>query len=206
MRNTEIELKYKLNEKQKAYVLEDIVESFNGTIIKEKHMKAVYMDTMDNDLAKKKIAFRIREEDKSAFATIKTQGISDNGFSQRKEWNADITNSPKKASITDMLANTEADEDIKEYLGSKVLEEKITTQFLRKITFIRYDRSLFEIALDEGMIITNRGQEIICELEVELLEGSEDCLKKFGQVLADKYHLEPEPMSKYARGIRLLNK
>lgn len=206
MRNTEIELKYKLNEKQKAYVLEDIVESFNGTIIKEKHMKAVYMDTMDNDLAKKKIAFRIREEDKSVFATIKTQGISDNGFSQRKEWNADITNSPKKASITDMLANTEADEDIKEYLGSKVLEEKITTQFLRKITLIRYDRSLFEIALDEGMIITNRGQEIICELEVELLEGSEDCLKKFGQVLADKYHLEPEPMSKYARGIRLLNK
>ncbi|NLK73278.1 MAG: CYTH domain-containing protein [Clostridiales bacterium] len=206
MRYTEIELKYKLNEKQKANVLEDIVESFNGTIIKEKHMKAVYMDTMDNDLAKKKIAFRIREEDKSVFATIKTQGISDNGFSQRKEWNADITNLPKKASVTDMLANTEADEDIKEYLGSKVLEEKITTQFLRKITLIKYDQSLFEIALDEGMIITKKGQEAICELEVELLEGSEDCLKKFGLVLADKYHLEPEPMSKYARGIRLLNK
>ena len=53
-RYTEIELKYKLNEKQKANVPEDIVESFHGTIIKEKHMKAVYMDTMDNDLAKRK--------------------------------------------------------------------------------------------------------------------------------------------------------
>lgn len=204
MNNTEIELKYKLDKKQKAYILADIIKKFKGSYMREKTMRAVYMDTLDNDLINRKIAFRIREEDENVFATIKTQGVSHDGLSHRKEWNVDISNIPIGTSIIDAFSHTEIKDEIKSIVGRKVLLEKIITCFIRKTSEIKIDGSILEIAFDEGEIITKEGQEDICELEVELIEGSEDCLINFGQMLVNKYQLEPEPASKYARGIRLL--
>jgi len=65
---------------------------------------------------------------------------------------------------------------------------------------------LFELSLDDGWIITPYGQERILEVELELFSGETEELEKLGTSICEKYGLEKEEISKYARGLELINK
>ena len=56
------------------------------------------------------------------------------------------------------------------------------------------------------MILTNYGKEPIFEVELELFSGETEELVELGEQLQEKYGLEVQELSKYARGIELIKK
>jgi inorganic triphosphatase YgiF len=62
------------------------------------------------------------------------------------------------------------------------------------------------VSLDTGEIIAGNERAPIQELEIELFSGSEDELIRIGGKVAEAYDLEPEPLSKFARGRALAEK
>ena len=68
---------------------------------------------------------------------------------------------------------------------------------------IRFQDSLLELALDQGVLIGGSSKLPLCEIEVELKEGNQaDCLA-FAEALARRYRLTPEPIGKFGRAIAL---
>ena len=61
-----------------------------------------------------------------------------------------------------------------------------------------------ELALDEGVLLGGGKELPLCEIEVELKEGSEDAAAAFAIALAQEYGLRPETRSKIARALALV--
>ncbi len=203
MENKEIELKYKIDYEKADGLSVEIMDFLSLPSLTEKKMKAIYYDTLENDLLKNHIAFRIRKEGQETYATIKSKGTYDKGTFSRQEWNQNISHQ-KNFEIKDVLLNMECGENLKDIIKDKCLISRMTSDFTRRKTKIALSDSLIELAIDKGEIITVNGKENLCELELELLHGSQACLEAFGSALAQRFNLKPEPVSKYARGLRLL--
>ena len=62
-----------------------------------------------------------------------------------------------------------------------------------------------EVSIDQGDIITANGSCPICEMEIELYSGNEEDLVKLGKQIQKSYNLKEENISKYARGLALLD-
>ena len=58
----------------------------------------------------------------------------------------------------------------------------------------------------QGVYLTNYGKEPIFEVELELFSGETEELVELGEQLQEKYGLEVQELSKYARGIELIKK
>ena len=75
---------------------------------------------------------------------------------------------------------------------------------LRKSMRVDTGNSLMEVSIDLGQILTENGNEPISEVEIELFQGDEQNLLETGLWLSEKYGLESEERSKFARGLALL--
>jgi inorganic triphosphatase YgiF len=89
-------------------------------------------------------------------------------------------------------------------VAGKSLHSLLETRFLRSRMRLDTGKTICEVALDEGEIVTDFGNLPICEMEIELFSGSKDDVRKIGETLAEKYGLTAENRSKYARGLKLL--
>lgn len=203
MKNKEIELKYQVDYKKSDILLNEIMAYLQIPNLTEERMKAIYYDTLENDLLRNQVAFRIRKEGHDVYATIKAKGTYQNGIYSRPEWNRKISHH-ENLEIKEVFLKMECGQDFKHIMKDKVLVSRITTDFTRRKAALKLKDCLIELAFDKGEIITPNGKEDICELEVELLEGSSSCLEAFGETVAHRFDLKPEPMSKYARGLKLL--
>ena len=59
------------------------------------------------------------------------------------------------------------------------------------------------LALDKGVLMGGGKEVPLCEVEVELKEGSDAAALAFAKVLAEEFGLTPEPLSKIARAQEL---
>ncbi|MCL2492798.1 MAG: CYTH domain-containing protein [Clostridiales bacterium] len=208
----EIELKYKLNSAE----LCDII--LNDTWVKRHaeaggietlRMKSAYFDTDDHALTQNNIAFRIRSEGDHILGTLKW-GDDDadiRGLYIRREINVPVSDetcffSPDPAIFTESAEGR----DLLEVLDGKPLHNMFDIVFTRRRLRLDYEQSIMELSLDEGAIIAGEQTAPIFEMEVELFSGTKEDLLDFGKKLSEKYHLEPELQSKFARGIKLLAK
>jgi inorganic triphosphatase YgiF len=166
-------------------------------------MKAMYFDTEDFLLSKNQIAFRIRKEGERVMGTLKWRdkdvGIS--GLYMREEINVPVKDeacflSPNPA----IFKESREGQDLIEILGDQKLVCIFETNFNRRKFRIDSGGMICEVSLDEGEIIADKGTAPISELELELFSGSQDELMKLGEKIVLKYGIEPEPLSKYARG------
>ena len=83
------------------------------------------------------------------------------------------------------------------------VEEVCGARFTRHAAALEIEGAVVEIALDRG-ILSGGGKEIpLCEIEVELKEGSDAAAVAFANTLAAKYGLQAEPRSKYRRALTL---
>ncbi len=203
MNKTEVELKYHIECKKAEAILYEVTRYLSISNMEEEKLKAVYYDTLDNTLLQNRIAFRIRKEGEKTSATVKAQGTYKNGIFSRKEWNLDVSDK-KEADAKDLLLRMQLDIDLEEIVKDKLLIPKVTTEFVRKRKEIEIKGCLVELSFDKGEIITERGRDRFCEMELELLKGNQSYLEAFGKDLSLKFNLKPQPVSKYARGLRLL--
>jgi inorganic triphosphatase YgiF len=169
-------------------------------------MKAAYFDTEGSALAKKDIAFRVRMEGTRVVASLKWNGGSDNGLHTREEINVPVADEacfimPDPA----IFKESEAGRAMIEILDNKPLHNVLENRFLRSKMKIDTGTCICEVAIDIGEIVTDFGNEPICELEIELFTGSEESIREIGHSLSEKYGLIPQNQSKYARGLKILN-
>ena len=169
------------------------------------YMKASYFDTDDYILSKNDIAFRVRMEGSRIVASLKCNGACVDGLHTREEINVPV-NDEACFIMPDPEIFKESDigRDMIALVQGKALHSLLETRFLRSRMRIDTGKSICEVALDEGEIVTDFGNLPICEMEIELFSGDQEDVLRIGKTLAEKYQLTAEDRSKYARGLKLL--
>ena len=200
----EIELKYKIDNDDNIinYLFEDYQAIGRETI----YMEARYYDTKNFDFMKRKVSLRQRKENNHLVANIKSKGTYEKGLFVRHEWEKEIMNS-EEIDFETWFKNTEAEKLLSGVINKEnELRVVIETIFVReKITFY-YKDSLLEAALDKGYIVGDGRKSDISEIEIELLKGKKEDIVDFGENIIEKiYGLQHEDLSKYARGLKLIN-
>jgi inorganic triphosphatase YgiF len=164
-------------------------------------MEAVYYDTPALALRKAKLAFRVRKEGAAWVATVKGGGSSVGGLHRRQEWNVRIGGC--KANI-EVFAGSSIGTKLRELVGREELQAVLITRFERQSLLVRTQAGdEIEVAADKGMIIAGEKKESILEVELELKAGRVEALDELGARLRREFPLEPEPASKYYRGLLL---
>jgi len=205
----EQETKYLIEKKGIAdQIWAEAIIGFYGDISNPEtvEMDAAYLDSEDKILNKNHISLRARKEGSSCFATIKWgSGSIIGGLHEHQEVNIPVN-------YDDFLNNQNLDiftesidgKKMTELLEGKKLEVMFKTQFSRRRVKIKTGKSLVELALDEGYIISGSKKEPISEMEIELYMGNLSDVLKLSESIARRYRLVPGDKSKYARAMALL--
>ena len=166
---------------------------------------SVYFDTPDRRLASKHAALRIRRIGEAAGAQwIQTLKTDDNpgALSHRGEWETAVAGPrPQLAGL--------AEWPLQQVLGEEPVRllPVFRTRFERTVRSVRYRGALIELGLDEGQIIAGRRSEPVCEIELELREGSPSSAFDLALELIGRDRralaLLPSIESKASRGYRL---
>jgi len=200
----EIEIKLSIAQENIAGLLECAFfkQLTQKPVIKE--LTNIYFDTDDWQLQKQKIALRIRCSDGQYIQTLKTSGTSEQGLSNRQEWEWDLND--------DRLDFSLLPADVWPNISAAELAGQFTTNFNRQIWYVEHqgvDGALatIEMALDQGRI-SAQGREqsfVISELELELKSGDTSALVEVARILQHQCtDLTPSDVSKAARGFELL--
>ena len=167
-------------------------------------MRAIYFDTEDHALQKKRMAFRVRYEDGRPVATLKWGGGAEDGLHQRGELNVTVSADFAQNPDVGIFQGSEIYDEICEAAGNRTLVPVMEMDFLRKQIHVDTGKSISVVSYDEGVIRTVGGNALISELEIELYSGSQDDMIALGRELAVKYNLKPGNKSKYQRGLELM--
>ncbi|MBE6033120.1 CYTH domain-containing protein [Aminipila sp.] len=204
----EIEMKYGIEDKETAASIwdDEYLLSIEESDTREKIlMKAAYFDTEDFILSKNDIALRVRKEGARTVATLKWKGKNEGGLHIREEINVPVDDE-NYFLLPDpqIFKESEIGQEVIALLGFKKLHSIMETNFVRNRFRIDNGSGIMEVSLDDGEIVTPKGTAPICELEVELFSGEQEALEDVTKTIAEKYGLEPETKSKYARGLAIL--
>jgi len=204
----EIEMKYGIGDKEIAQKIweDDYLLGMEEKDSREKvYMKASYFDTDDYILSGNDIAFRVRMEGSRIVASLKWNGASEKGLHTREEINVPVNDEACFIMPDpDIFKESDIGRDMIALVAGKPLHSMLETRFLRSRMRIDTGKSICEIAIDEGEIVTDYGTLPICELEIELFSGDQEEVRQIGDTLAQKYGLSEEDRSKYARGLKML--
>ncbi|HWQ77457.1 MAG TPA: CYTH domain-containing protein [Anaerovoracaceae bacterium] len=204
----EIEMKYVIKDKDTARSIweDEYLLSMEEKDSREKvYMKAAYFDTDDYVLSRNDIAFRVRMEGSRIVASLKWNGASVKGLHTREEINVPIKDEACFiAPDPEIFKESDTGREMMDLVRGRTLHSLMETRFLRSRVRIDTGKSICEVAVDEGEIVTDFGTLPICELEIELFSGDKEDIRRIGETLAEKYHLTAENKSKYARGLKLL--
>ncbi|PRY65175.1 CYTH domain-containing protein [Vreelandella songnenensis] len=158
-----------------------------------------YFDTPDDALARARIAVRLRQVDTQVLQTVKTAGQGGGGLSSRQEWEW-----PVKSAELDQQGLA-ALPPFQGALGAQLdqLTPRLRTDFTRRSWQLDWQGSHIELVLDQGEIESGAYTTPICEVELELKDGSSEALWSLALALAEHVPLRPSDSSKAARGAAL---
>ncbi len=166
------------------------------------HQHNTYYDTPDFRLRAQRYGLRVRTVGRTRIATLKGETRSRDGLHQRPEWEMTVeSDDPQHWPPGDVRDRAFA------LAGGAPLQPVLTIETLRRpVRVWRGSRQVAEIALDEGVIYAGGREQMFYELEVELLpEGVRDDLDALGALLQQEFPLQPDNLSKLARGLALLD-
>ena len=160
-------------------------------------MATVYYDTPDRDLQSRRWTLRLRQENFDLIATCKTPG---DGHA-RGEWSCPASCIEDALPV---LVQQGAPQELLTLTEGKPLAPQCVAQFSRRAADVCFaDGTVCEFCGDIGRLAGGRNQEDFCELELELKEGNEETAAAFVQELAERFDLQEEPRSKFARAAAL---
>jgi triphosphatase len=160
---------------------------------------SVYFDDRRRTLQKKGLSLRVRQIGERRIQTIKASN-GHAGPIDRGEWEAVVT-----ASRPDLAA---ARGTPLERVLAKLrdpLEPLFETRVSRTAFPVQFGNSDITVSLDQGRIHTGKSTAPICELELELKNGSAGDLFQFARQLDEKIPLELSYETKSGRGYSLLD-
>lgn len=164
-----------------------------------------YFDSAARDLARARVALRLRRDGEQYIQTLKTRGQSVAGLSERNEWDWYLERPELDLARLDDQCWPAALAD----LDKQALAPLFTTDFVRDKADLAWEREgapvAVEAALDLGRVSADGREEEICELELELREGEPAALLELAIALAAELPLMPCDISKAERGYRLFD-
>ncbi|MDH2997882.1 adenylate cyclase [Pasteurellaceae bacterium LFhippo2] len=132
---------------------------------REDSLANTYYDNSELYFAKNKMGLRVRTQNEKNEITLKMKGEIVGGLHIRPEYNLDLPdNTPDLAKL---IAHFNLDIEPVESLIAT-----FSTDFVRRSWLIEYQQSQIEIALDQGLIKNDSGEDQICEIEFELKQGN----------------------------------
>jgi len=208
----EEETKHRIPDKETSEAIwKEVLAGDYGKVISSDTvvMKAVYFDTENRILKQNGIAMRVRCEGSNCFATLKwgSKESDQEGLNRHHEINVPVDGDTCFIAPPSNLFEQSIDgQNMETLIGSSTLVNLFETRVLRKRATLEKDKTIVELAIDEGLIVTDNAEEAISEMEVELMVGSISTTIDIANTIADKYDLQIEPKTKYARAIALLEK
>ncbi|MCS6839585.1 MAG: CYTH and CHAD domain-containing protein [Roseiflexus sp.] len=166
------------------------------------HQHNTYYDTPDFRLRAQRYGLRVRTIGHTRIATLKGETQSHDGLHQRPEWEAPVeSDDPQRWPPGDVRDRALA------LAGGAPLRPVLTIETLRRLVRVWRDaHCVAEMALDEGVIYAGGREQMFYELEIEALpEGTRDDLHTLGALLQQAFPLQPDNLSKLARGLALLD-
>lgn len=160
-----------------------------------------YYDTPTNELARARVALRLRCDGERFIQTLKSRGQSVAGLSVRDEWEWLLQNEALDLALLDESCWPAQLADLDKHR----LQPLFKTDFTRDKTEIAYGQARIEVALDEGEVVAGQKREAISEVELELHAGDTLALLDLACELARELPLMPCDISKAERGYRLLD-
>ena len=186
----EFELKYKAD----PQVLERLRAVFSGPE-QQISMHTTYYDTPTGGFSARKWTLRRRMENDVSICTLKTPG---DGFG-RREW--EVACGSIREAITE-LCKLGAPQEVLS-LAAEGFLPICGARFTRIPKTVIYQGSVLELALDAGVLTGGDREMPLCEVEVELKEGSREACLTFAHSLAEEYGLQIEENSKFRRALAL---
>lgn len=165
-------------------------------------MEAIYYDTFDGQIAKARGGLRLRREDGECVVCLKLspQEGFDGAFKAREEYEC---YAPDVRSGMLNLPSVGAPQEFCDEILKSDLVELGRTIFTRRTFLLAFQGCTCELAFDTGKI-THRGRvRPICEMELELKSGNEDDFNMLALDLQKKFSLQPEPLTKLMRMLKL---
>ena len=160
-------------------------------------MATIYYDTPDRRLSDRRWTLRLRQENADLVATLKTPGDG----RARGEW--ECTANHIQAAIPQLL-EAGAPQELTELLADQPLIPLCAAQFTRRAAMLSFsDGTTCELCGDVGMLVGGSNEEFLCEVELELKSGDADTVEAFAGELMDRFDLQEEPRSKFARASAL---
>lgn len=201
----EIEIKlYTSNQTLEKIYQHPLFTKYSHPIWQEKELLNQYIDTEFHDLTAAKVALRVRKDREQYIQTLKAKGYSIGGFSERDEFDWMISSPQLDLSVLNEKYWPKKLENI----DKTKLMTIFSTDFIRNYALftwqINEEKAEIEVAIDRGVVKAREKQEAICELELELRDGSANILLKFAIELAKLFPLFPSDTSKAERGYRLI--
>lgn len=204
----EIEMKYTIRDKETAEAIweDDYFNEISDASSRETvYMKSAYFDTEEGILLKNDVAFRVRMEGNKVVASLKWNGSSSEGLHTREEVNVPVDDPACFLEPSpEIFQESDQGRAMMELIGKERLYSILEMNFIRRRFRVDYGKSIMELAIDTGDILTTCGEVPICELEIELFSGEQEDVIALGDILKEKYDLIPLDASKYARGLKLL--
>ena len=204
----EIEMKYTIRDKETAEAIweDDYFNEISDASSRETvYMKSAYFDTEEGILLKNDVAFRVRMEGNKVVASLKWNGSSSEGLHTREEVNVPVDDPACFLEPSpEIFQESDQGKAMMELIGEERLYSILEMNFIRRRFRVDYGKSIMELAIDTGDILTTCGEVPICELEIELFSGEQEDVIVLGDILKEKYDLIPLDASKYARGLKLL--
>ena len=201
----EIEFKFEIPSHRLAPLQKDFARArFTRT-----HLQARYFDTADGTLSKNGVALRLRKEGRRWVQTAKALG---DGPLHRLEHNVDLGMARSGVPVgadAGRHRGTPVGEVLDRLLGDASLVETFATDIWRSTRIARLNRSTAELALDIGRVVApasgGRPERVakVCELELELVQGSVSDLVVLAQRWSQRHGLWFSTVSKAERGERL---
>ncbi|MDO8286106.1 MAG: CHAD domain-containing protein [Rhodoferax sp.] len=163
-----------------------------------------YYDTATHALQRQAVALRVRRIGDACapqwVQTLKMGAAGDSALSRRGEWEAPISTDGLDQTLLVDTPWAELDAD-----GSlfQALHPVFTTSFERLSWIVALDTGRVEVALDRGNVLIDGHSAPLCELEIELLDGSADAVFEVASQISQHISLMPLHVSKAERAYRL---
>lgn len=158
-------------------------------------METTYYDTPNGDIRRLRWTLRCRQENGISVCALKTPG---DGFGHG-EWEVCCS---RIEEAVPLLLEKGAPAELSAFASAGFIAA-CGARFTRLAGLIDAPGCTVELALDEGVLLGGGKEQPLCEIEVELKEGSEEAAAAFAMVLAQEYGLRPETRSKIARALAL---
>ncbi|NJN18871.1 MAG: CYTH domain-containing protein [Oscillochloris sp.] len=202
----EIEAKFRVSDRRVFTGLLRLTTLAGANLIPQsaaEYQTTTYFDTADDRLRARGASLRVREVAGRRVATVKRSRGLDGLIHLRDEWEVPIAAelSPLHWPASPARSHALA------LVGHEPLFSRVRVFTRRQIiTLGAQQRPLAELCLDEGHVAAGGRIETFRELEVELLAaGTRADLDRICAALMVRFPLEPEPLGKRTRGLRLLD-